>query len=134
MAISSSCFSFKFHVTNCTELQLAQQTGQRPENRKHRSRIIAQEEMMAHRGVLCAGRRTTVRELSCKGGGSYAAFCSTRHAAINAKQQQRSVSSNCSGRQPSYAVPKAPTPTLSVLGSEECFPVRRVYCVGSNYR
>lgn len=33
-----------------------------------------------------------------------------------------------------YAVTKLPTPTLSVLGSEKKFPVRRVYCVGSNYR
>lgn len=33
-----------------------------------------------------------------------------------------------------YAVKKLPTPTLSVVGSEKRFPVRRVYCVGSNYR
>lgn len=33
-----------------------------------------------------------------------------------------------------YAVKKFPTPTLSVVGSDKRFPVRRVYCVGSNYR
>lgn len=33
-----------------------------------------------------------------------------------------------------YAVKKLPTPTLSVVGSDRRFPVRRVYCVGSNYR
>ena len=33
-----------------------------------------------------------------------------------------------------YAVPKVDTPTLAVVGSAKRFPVRRVYCVGSNYR
>lgn len=32
------------------------------------------------------------------------------------------------------AVPKVEVPTLAVAGSEDRFPVRRVYCVGSNYR
>lgn len=31
-------------------------------------------------------------------------------------------------------VPKVEVPTLALLGSNERFPVRRVYCVGSNYR
>lgn len=34
----------------------------------------------------------------------------------------------------SYAVPKVAVPTLAVVGSNKRFPVRRVYCVGSNYR
>lgn len=33
-----------------------------------------------------------------------------------------------------YAVPKVEAPTLAVVGSDNRFPVRRVYCVGSNYR
>lgn len=33
-----------------------------------------------------------------------------------------------------YAVPKVDAPTLAVVGSHKRFPVRRVYCVGSNYR
>eukprot|EP00752_Nemacystus_decipiens_P012482 g11056.t1 len=33
-----------------------------------------------------------------------------------------------------FAVPKVDTPTLAVVGSDKRFPVRRVYCVGSNYR
>lgn len=33
-----------------------------------------------------------------------------------------------------YAVPKVAVPTLAVVGSNKRFPVRRVYCVGSNYR
>ena len=33
-----------------------------------------------------------------------------------------------------YAVPKVDAPTLAVVGSDKRFPVRRVYCVGSNYR
>ncbi|MFM2128473.1 MAG: hypothetical protein RL477_19 [Pseudomonadota bacterium] len=33
----------------------------------------------------------------------------------------------------SYAVPAAPVVTLPVAGSEETFPVRRIWCVGRNY-
>lgn len=33
-----------------------------------------------------------------------------------------------------YAVSKFPEPTLSVHGTDKRFPVRRIYCVGSNYR
>lgn len=45
---------------------------------------------------------------------------------------------HCSRTGPTAAysggVPKAEVPTLALLGSDERFPVRRVYCVGSNYR
>jgi fumarylpyruvate hydrolase len=33
----------------------------------------------------------------------------------------------------SYAVPAAPVVTLPVAGSEDSFPVRRIWCVGRNY-
>ncbi len=33
----------------------------------------------------------------------------------------------------SYAVPAAPVVTLPVAGSEETYPVRRIWCVGRNY-
>ncbi|CAN0025768.1 unnamed protein product, partial [Ectocarpus sp. 13 AM-2016] len=33
-----------------------------------------------------------------------------------------------------YAVPRVAPPSLAVVGSDQKFPVRRVYCVGSNYR
>ena len=32
-----------------------------------------------------------------------------------------------------YAVPPAPVYTLTVAGSEERFPVNRIFCVGRNY-
>jgi fumarylpyruvate hydrolase len=32
-----------------------------------------------------------------------------------------------------YAVPAPPTPSLPIVGSDERFPVRRIYCVGRNY-
>ena len=32
-----------------------------------------------------------------------------------------------------YAVPVAPIYTLAIVGSDEAFPVNRVYCVGRNY-
>ena len=32
-----------------------------------------------------------------------------------------------------YAVPVAPIYTLAIAGSDEVFPVNRVYCVGRNY-
>ncbi len=32
-----------------------------------------------------------------------------------------------------YAFPPAETPSLAIAGSEDRFPVRRVYCVGRNY-
>lgn len=79
--------------------------------------------------MLLAGRRT-MRAMSFSGSGSHAAC--RRHATVVHAKQQRAISN--SGHQQSYAVPKSPTPTLSVLGSDKRFPVRRVYCVGSNYR
>ncbi|CAM9724946.1 unnamed protein product [Ectocarpus sp. 12 AP-2014] len=33
-----------------------------------------------------------------------------------------------------YAVPRVAVPSLAVVGSDQKFPVRRMYCVGSNYR
>ncbi|SIS75457.1 fumarylpyruvate hydrolase [Roseivivax lentus] len=33
----------------------------------------------------------------------------------------------------SYVIPCPPTIALPVAGSEACFPVRRVYCIGRNY-
>ena len=32
-----------------------------------------------------------------------------------------------------YAIPVQPTTSLSIAGSEEVFPVHRIYCVGRNY-
>src|SRR3954469_21332089 len=32
-----------------------------------------------------------------------------------------------------YVIQKPPRPTLPVVGTEDLFPVRRVYCVGRNY-
>jgi fumarylpyruvate hydrolase len=32
-----------------------------------------------------------------------------------------------------YIVPPAPTTSLAILGSDQRFPIRRVYCVGRNY-
>src|SRR5436305_13835812 len=32
-----------------------------------------------------------------------------------------------------YVVQKPPRPALPVVGTDDLFPVRRVYCVGSNY-
>ncbi|HCL87392.1 MAG TPA: 5-carboxymethyl-2-hydroxymuconate isomerase, partial [Comamonadaceae bacterium] len=32
-----------------------------------------------------------------------------------------------------YAIPPAPLATVPVAGSDEQFPVRRIYCVGRNY-
>lgn len=32
-----------------------------------------------------------------------------------------------------YAVPAAPRPTVQVVGSALCFPVRRIFCVARNY-
>lgn len=32
-----------------------------------------------------------------------------------------------------YAVPPAPVHTLAILGSEQLFPVNRIFCVGRNY-
>ena len=35
--------------------------------------------------------------------------------------------------QPRYVIPAPPQPALSVAGSAEMFPVRRIWCVGRNY-
>ena len=32
-----------------------------------------------------------------------------------------------------YAIPPAPVTSLPITGSDQRFPVRRVYCVGRNY-
>ena len=32
-----------------------------------------------------------------------------------------------------YVIPPPPLPSLAVRGSERCFPVHRIYCVGRNY-
>lgn len=54
------------------------------------------------------------------------------------QQQSRCNSSTSSSDagdlRPFFAVPKIATPSLAVVGSDKRFPVRRVYCVGSNYR
>ncbi len=34
----------------------------------------------------------------------------------------------------SYSIPPAPTISLPIVGSKERFPVRRIYCVGKNYK
>jgi fumarylpyruvate hydrolase len=34
---------------------------------------------------------------------------------------------------PSYAVPPPPQAHLDITGSDEKFPVRRIYCIGKNY-
>jgi len=33
----------------------------------------------------------------------------------------------------SFAIPPASVPTLPIVGSEDQFPIRRIYCVGRNY-
>lgn len=32
-----------------------------------------------------------------------------------------------------YAIPAPPTPSLPILGSDDRFPVRRIFCIGRNY-
>ena len=32
-----------------------------------------------------------------------------------------------------YVIPKPPRPALPVVGTDDLFPVRRIYCVGRNY-
>jgi fumarylpyruvate hydrolase len=40
---------------------------------------------------------------------------------------------NVQQKVPNYAVQPAPIPTLPVAGTDQVFPIRRVYCVGRNY-
>jgi fumarylpyruvate hydrolase len=32
-----------------------------------------------------------------------------------------------------YVFPPSPTPSLAIVGTDSCFPVHRIYCVGRNY-
>jgi fumarylpyruvate hydrolase len=40
---------------------------------------------------------------------------------------------NVQSKVPNYAIQPAPIPTLPIAGSDQVFPIRRVYCVGRNY-
>jgi fumarylpyruvate hydrolase len=40
---------------------------------------------------------------------------------------------NVQSKVPNYAIQPAPIPTLPIVGSDQVFPIRRVYCVGRNY-
>jgi fumarylpyruvate hydrolase len=40
---------------------------------------------------------------------------------------------NVQQKVPKYAIQPAPIPTLPVVGTDQVFPIRRVYCVGRNY-
>ena len=40
---------------------------------------------------------------------------------------------NVQSKVPNYVVQPAPIPTLPIVGTDQVFPIRRVYCVGRNY-
>lgn len=40
---------------------------------------------------------------------------------------------NVQSKVPNYAVQPAPIPTIPVVGTDQVFPIRRIYCVGRNY-
>ena len=40
---------------------------------------------------------------------------------------------NVQSKVPNYVIQPAPIPTLPVAGTDQVFPIRRVYCVGRNY-
>ena len=40
---------------------------------------------------------------------------------------------NVQSKVPNYVVQPAPIPTIPVQGTDQVFPVRRIYCVGRNY-
>jgi fumarylpyruvate hydrolase len=40
---------------------------------------------------------------------------------------------NVQSKMPNYAIQPAPIPTLPVEGTDQVFPIRRIYCVGRNY-
>ena len=40
---------------------------------------------------------------------------------------------NVQSKVSNYVVQPAPIPTLPVAGTDQVFPIRRVYCVGRNY-
>lgn len=94
---------------------------------------------MAYRTSLLAGSwafRTAIHP----GLGGYplcrSAQQQKQHAYVAGDLIKRRLSSNPAAADGAdfYAVKKLPTPTLAVVGSDKRFPVRRVYCVGSNYR
>ncbi|HEX2726513.1 MAG TPA: fumarylacetoacetate hydrolase family protein, partial [Beijerinckiaceae bacterium] len=40
---------------------------------------------------------------------------------------------NVQSKVPNYVIAPAPIPTIPVVGTDQVFPIRRVYCVGRNY-
>jgi fumarylpyruvate hydrolase len=40
---------------------------------------------------------------------------------------------NVQSKVPSYVITPSPVPTIPVVGTDQVFPIRRVYCVGRNY-
>jgi fumarylpyruvate hydrolase len=40
---------------------------------------------------------------------------------------------NVQSKVPNYVIQPAPIPTLPVAGTDQVFPIRRIYCVGRNY-
>lgn len=90
---------------------------------------------MAYRTSLLAGRRA-VRAAIPPDFGLCPMCKHQQHAPVvgDLVKHGLSSSSKAAGVADVYAVKKLPTPTLSVFGSDKRFPVRRVYCVGSNYR
>ncbi|CAN0305925.1 unnamed protein product [Pylaiella littoralis] len=104
--------------------------------------IACHSPWLAGRRGLCYAAMRSARRLSSTRTTAYgeAALPGMHHPDVRfASASSSSFSSAASSSAaedlgPSYAVPKAAVPTLTVVGSHKRFPVRRVYCVGSNYR
>ncbi|CAM9957076.1 unnamed protein product, partial [Scytosiphon promiscuus] len=84
--------------------------------------------MAHHRGLLANSQ--ALRQLATK---RAAVVCRKASSPPMMKQNIRSSSTLDAGDL-RFAVPKVAAPSLAVAGSDRRFPVRRVYCVGSNYR